>query len=479
MITNWDGVVETEDVVKKMAFIIYTHPNISSIRFTGCSSTIEICLMATGRDQLAALELIDCSIDIFKASVLVHILDNNRLQKILIQDCHFDRGAADLLNESLSRNTSLEYFGLIGSPIRTQKEWLGRGLNWHRMGHSLTKGILGILGNNNNKIQHVLIDVRNTSFVEICKASSRNTILETFETSVGAVRLDCVTAIARMVESSATLKKLAFQNCAFDQNAMSLLLHRLSEDSTRLQSLDFTSVAIGRSERHTPQLLLDWAHIKVKSLRYAYMGLDLGTFSSMIDGIAANTHIQTLNLWGSVITEAQFQKVCQTFLVSNQGPSELYIDHVGPRGPTLLRALQHNRSIEILRIVDLELPHLVALARALNNLDSLCELHIGVSGRIQEYSKEFFAVLLQSMEGNVTLKRLVLNGMASVAEETRPFIAKIQYFLAFNQVGRHSLLTANIPSVLWAHVLASKPVLAQKDLTQFFLTERPDIIIDG
>jgi hypothetical protein len=225
-----------------------------------------------------------------------------------------------------------------------------------------------------------------------------------------------------------------------------------------------------------PGLELSWAKIKVTHFLVESFTLDLDDFSAMMVGIANNPHINELSLYSQLHTEEKLQKLCEEILQSNRGPPALNINKIGSLGAILSDAMQQNTSVKELTIADLDPDGLVTFAHGLANMTGLCCLDFGYEGQTDhEYSKEFFEALQQSLERNTTLELLTICGMDSYAEEAKPFLPRINFLLAWNRVGRESLLRVNVPSGLWAHILASSPVLDETSLIHFFLTSVPDI----
>jgi hypothetical protein len=195
----------------------------------------------------------------------------------------------------------------------------------------------------------------------------------------------------------------------------------------------------------------------------------------MMVGIANNPHIIELSLYSQLHTEEKLQKLCEEILQSNRGPPTLSINEIGSLGAILSDAMQQNTSVNELAIGDLDPDGLVTFAQRLANMTGLRRLDFGHEETNHEYSKEFFHALQRSMEQNTTLQFLTICGMDAYTDEAKPFLPRINFLLAWNRVGRDYLMRANIPSGLWAHILASSPVLDETSLIHYFLTSVPDI----
>jgi hypothetical protein len=137
--------------------------------------------------------------------------------------------------------------------------------------------------------------------------------------------------------------------------------------------------------------------------------------------------------------------------------------------------MQQNTSVKRLTIDDVDPVGLVTFAQGLANMTGLRHLNFGYEVTTHKYSKGFFAALQQSLEQNTTLQYLTICGMDNYTDEAKPFLPRIKFLLAWNRVGRESLLRADVPSGLWAHILASSPVLDETSLIHFFLTNVPDL----
>ncbi len=452
-----DELEQYEDSVANLALIIGSHPNISSIVFTRCSKAIEHCGMAASCNQLVSLNLSECYIGLLKASILKDLLTNGRITKLWLQYCEITESAAEVLKAALCDITSIKKFV------------------WFKgHGASITDGVLG-MQNSNTSLRHLEIGISDESIVPLCEAASWNAKLGDFKICNRTMGLDCVAATAMLMRANTALKKLTFDHCMFSQRNMDILLNRLSKGMI-FESLKFAHVTINGASISQPEL--SWAAVKVKSLECDHMTHDLAYFSSMMDAIAANPHINSFaSLSGTLATDERLEKLCQAFLEPSRGPSELIIDGVGRNGAMISTALQHNTSVTYLVIADLELPSLVAIAEGLAHLHTLCTLQIGLrTTTSQEYSLAFFAALLRSVEQNTTLNHLVLCGMDASATQAKPYLTKIEYLLALNGVGNNSLLTLDVPLGIWPHVLASNPVWANQSLAYFFLTNKPDMI---
>jgi hypothetical protein len=415
--------------------------------------------MAAASNQLLSLEFTYGSIDCLTASILKMILKNSYIEKLGITCCDLTKGAADILNVGLQQNTSL------------------RELRFVRNSDRLTiDGVLENLNSNTN-IRQLTVGPCHESIVPLCDAVHRSAKLQILELCSRTMGQDCVAAIAMMMRNNNNmLKTLTFHLCCFRQSEMALLLTRMSEITNVLDALNFEHVTIERGSaiRH-PEL--NWANLKVENLACESMKMDFDNFSTMMDGIAVNEHIQKLNIFGTLGTDETFQKLCQALLEPDRGPLELCIDQVGSRGAMILNALRHNTTVTRLSLADLDLPGLVLFAEGLAQLNHICSLQIGLPEGTQKYSMAFFAALQQSLEQNTTLLCLELCGIEDYADKAKPFLNKIEYFLAWNCVGRNSFLTADVPLGIWAHVLASEQVSAKKDLAHFFLTNKADVII--
>jgi hypothetical protein len=310
------------------------------------------------------------------------------LKKLWIRDCGLDRYcgldqcAVDIICVGLTQNATLEDFRLNDTKKPNA-----------RVGRSLA-------GMSSLRHVHLSILDGNEWIIPFFEGARNASHLQSITMGECYITRPCAEAIVRMLTGNTTLRSIAFKDCIFDEDAMTLILSGLSETEL-LESLTVDQVSV---------LLDDFEQLEDETL---------------------------------------------TRMV--------------------LSTVQQNPSLTTLRVSALQLPiSLVAIAEGLADLDRLCVLQIGQPYiRCEYYSRDFFAALLRSLEQNTTLKYLELWGMLDGdMDDAKPFLPMIDFFLSLNLVGHFSLLRADVPLGLWAHVLARKPILAQ-----FFLTNKPNIIV--
>jgi hypothetical protein len=375
------------------------------------------------------------------------------------------------------RSAEMIMAGLRSNKSLTSFEYCNQ-LEDEELGASLMSGVSTLLRNTDSTITHLSMGLQNKNLYRLCDDVGWNTTLTSIHIRNHYLTDESVTAITGLLRRKNALKTINLEGVDFqDYKTMAYLLDALcrGELLTRFVLYD-SAILSAPTDDAPPWLELIWAKMKVTNLHVANFALDLDDFSAMMVGIANNPHINELNLF-YLRTEEKLQKLCEEILQSNRGPPTLRLNRIGSLGAILSDAMQQNTSVKNLAIGDLDPDGLVIFAQGLANMTGLRCLDFGYYGHTNhEYSKEFFEALQQSLEQNTTLKQLTICGMTdSYLVEAKPFLPRIKYLLAWNRVGRDSLLRAIAPSGLWAHILASSPVLHETSLIHFFLTSEPDI----
>jgi hypothetical protein len=170
----------------------------------------------------------------------------------------------------------------------------------------------------------------------------------------------------------------------------------------------------------------------------------------------------------------KIEKVCNVFLLQNLGPSELVMNRMGPHAAILTEALQQNTSLKALTIADLGVEGGVTFAQGLASMHGLRSVQFGYEGSTENYTKEFFQALQQSLEVNTNLWTIALDGIYADDPVAKPYLPRIRYLLATNRVGRQTLMSATIPTGIWAQILARSA--KDVDGIYFVLTGKPDIV---
>jgi hypothetical protein len=115
---------------------------------------------------------------------------------------------------------------------------------------------------------------------------------------------------------------------------------------------------------------------------------------------------------------------------------------------------------------------MIALAEGVMNMPGLRKLAFTSDC---DYSEDFFAALLASMERNTSLWTLSFENVNVDMTNANKYLPRIRYLLALNRVGRHAVMIVPIPVGLWPHVLEKST--NELDGIYFVLTEKPDIVI--
>jgi hypothetical protein len=455
------------------AAVIRSQPNITTICFDSCSFAEGIwgCCTAAKRDSClgSSFKFFCCTIDSLTASFLKLILKEACIKELAIYDCAIDERSAGMIMAGLRSNTSLTSF-----EYRPHEEVTS--------GASLTNGVSALLRHGNSRITHLTMFMPHENLYQLCDAVGWNKTLASIEIHITDLTDDSVTAITgmlRRIDGNKSLKKVVLDVDHIEYQSMAYLLNILSRREL-LSSLELQSVEIQSTVSEIFLSELSWAKIQVTRLVLAGVTLvtsdgdELDIYSAMMVGIANNPHIQDLHL-KYLNTEGKLQRLCESILQSNRGPPALGIDYIHSHGAMISGAMQQNTSVKKLTIDDLNPVGLVTFAQGLANMTGLRSLNFGNARTIHEYSKAFFEALQQSLEQNTTLQYLSICGMGAYTDEAKPFLPRIKFLLAWNRVGRDSLLRADVPSGLWAHILASSPVLDEKSLLHFFLSSEPDI----
>jgi hypothetical protein len=462
--TNFQGFYPNDapayDIIS-LAFLIQSHRHISTFNFKFLEETHlgYVCVATNGqRDKPLTLKFFDCTIDRFGSSALSGMLRAGLIESLSFIRCPFYE--TGVIEFGLEHNTGLQKFEYVP---------------YLRRGGSLTTldtGVLGML-NCSTSITHLQISMKNQDIYQLCDVIRRNSTIQNLEISDATFffDLDSATAIAGMMErvDNKALKELNLKSCIVDKSGLALLLQTFSGREL-LQSLTFEKM---KFRLYVDSQGLSWANLKVKSLSLSGILFELDDLNIVINAIANNPYIQNLNLSGVLHDEEEFQLLCDAFFEPNRGPSRLFIDHLGSHGALISDALQQNTSLKVLTVGGLELDGLEAFAEELANMGGLRELYFGTEDEPQIYSKTFFENLTRSLEENPTLHTLGIRSINSDVELAKPFLPWIKYLLAFNRVGRNSLLETDVPLGIWAPAFAR--ILDQADLVYYFVKNKPEV----
>jgi hypothetical protein len=468
VVTNANrGLPFAEENFAQVASVIQSQQNITTIRFDNCSFAEGIwgcCTAAKRDDSLVSLNFKCCTIDSLTASFLKVTLQQGSTDNLSFVDCAIDKVAAEMIMTGLRSNTSLKHFDYDPHERKV-------------LGASLTSGVSALLRNSDSRITHLSMGMHHETLYQLCDAVGWNTTLASIEIRNVDLTDESVTAITGMLrrtDGDKALKKVTLVHCRIRYQCMAYLLNVLSRRQL-LSDLVLRYVQIDTTVSEIYLSELSWAKMQVKMLVLDEVTCDLDILSAMMVDVSNNPHIKGLLLFSQLDTEEKLQRLCETILQTNRGPPALGISKIGSHGAMISGAMQQNTSVKKLMIANLDPVGLVTFAEGLANMRGLRRLNFGYATTTHKYSKAFFKALQESLERNTTLQFLSIGGMDGYTEEAKPFLPRIKFLLAWNRVGRESLLRANVPSCLWAHILASSPVLDETSLIHFFLTSVPDI----
>jgi len=119
-----DNLIHNRENLDTLSQIINTHPSLDSISLVGCNGEeitgnhILWSLINAGGSKLVEINLTDNNIHTGR-SMFLHdfLITNPPLQKLILQDNHFDDADATFIASALQHNTNLRYIDLRENPI--------------------------------------------------------------------------------------------------------------------------------------------------------------------------------------------------------------------------------------------------------------------------------------------------------------------------------------------------------------------------
>jgi hypothetical protein len=282
------------------------------------------------------------------------------------------------------------------------------------------------------------------------------------------VDMESMEAIMMMCLAISSLQSLTFHECNCPESAVDFLARTLSSNKV-LKALSYN----GPLRLPSGKIEVDFGSLQVENLMFQYVRFDACAFNKTIDSIANNYHIKSLNLGPGVLhgIDDALEKVCDTLLRQNRGPSELILE-VGEIDVSIMaEAMEGNTNLRTLKIDALRQSSMVSFVEGISNMTGLRKLAF-MSGC--SYSEDFFVALLESMEQNTSLGTLSFDALNVEETNADKYLPRIRCLLAINRIGRHRLMTVPIPLGLWAYLLERSS--NERDGLYFALAERPEIV---
>jgi hypothetical protein len=385
-----------------------------------------------------------CVAEPIRLMLEANLLESLQIRSITSDDADVFR---ETISSGLSKNQSLKDLGLCWTSLDANmclQDVL-------RTKHSLVELHLSLTTN-----QHW----------ELFRAIERSKTLERLSVMGSRINLSSMEAIMMTCLLTDSLRALSFHHSKCDDDALEFLVRTLSSkkiiDTFQYnQPLELLRINVGT--------------MQVEQLDLGEARFEMSAFSQTMDSIANNPHIKCLNLgqaghaWG----EGSLEKVCETLLWSNHGPTELSIeiDENSDDVDLFIEAMDGNTRLKTLEVNVLDESVLVAFAEGVAYMTCLRKLVFKSVG----YSEDFLKALLESMKTNSTLWTLSLGGVDVIETKAKKYLPKIRQYLAINRVGGNRLLAVPIiPAGLWARVMERSS--NEPDGIYYLLTERPDIV---
>jgi hypothetical protein len=457
--------LDTDEMMLQLSLAIKSHHELESISFYRCDfqDLGHLCVATTDsqRNQLLTLTLSHCTIGLSAAKTLQFMLKSDSiLGSLSFRACNFDcQKVVRAIDAGLCQNRNLRTFEI------TSHDFDFVSVNNR---NRLTGA--GAMLNINQNIKKLKLSGP-FAFWQTSGAANGNQSLEDLSVWSTHIGLEGIETILMKCFLMKSLQTLGFHRCIFTRDAMDLLIFAVSNNKI-LETLIIDQVEFEQVEIYQQS----FGNLQVSTLCLTGSGSRLDS-SSTLDDIANNPSIQRLDLTdGGLQTEEEFQKLTHSLLVPNRGPSELIIGEVESSVDVLVEGLQRNSSVKSLTVGSLSERSLVTFARGLATMNGLVKLSIAGLSDDDDYMEAFFQALEHSMEVNTTLQTLTLAGFGCANDTVKRYMPKIQYFLAINRIGRHSLMTApSVPAGVWAHVLAKTS--HEPAGINFVLTSKPDIVV--
>jgi hypothetical protein len=259
--------------------------------------------------------------------------------------------------------------------------------------------------------------------------------------------------------------ELVFKRCIFRQKAMEFLMEELSNNSNKLvDTLKLKNIRIKRGS--SPIMATSFSNLQVRKLFLSGERLKPFSWSQIITEIGNNTYMQSVDISRIEDHGRSFSTVCDVLLRQNRGPPELIVkDHDSAR---FLEALQQNTSVTALGLYRTYDSKISELASALRGRRFLS---INTTSKL---NRACFRALERCAQQNASLCQMHLEGkFTSIL--AKHYLPRINYFLALNLIGRHTLMAApNVPLGLWARVLAR--ISKEAGVIDFILLEKPELV---
>jgi hypothetical protein len=440
--------VESNQIFFQLAMAIKSHPRVTRLLFCTCeiSDLGALCVALTQKNQPVKLQFSNCRLQHCAAETLRLMLEANLVDFLHIERCKGDDTAAVQLSISLGlgKNKSLKV------------------LHLHRNALDLNVGLHEMLVSNRNLVELDLSLAGNRQW-DLFRSLEKLKTLTSLCLCCSKIDLQSMEAIMTMCLVVHPLQTLSFSACNCDQNALEFLVRTLSSNKI-IKTLKYDD---------PPRQLVsvDFGTLQVENLMFEWAKFENSTLAQMIDSIANNQHIKCLSMNPGRIGEEGFEKVCDTLLRQNKGPSELIIEIDENDASLITGAMEGNTNLKALKVDAVGESNMITLAEGVMNMPGLRKLAFTSDC---DYSEDFFAALLASMERNTSLWTLSFENVNVDTTNANKYLPRIRYLLALNRVGRHAVMIVPIPVGLWPHVLEKST--NELDGIYFVLTEKPDIV---
>jgi hypothetical protein len=464
-----DRDIDTTDVMLQLFVALQSHNGIESFGFHQCEIkdlghlaywwTAKMREWNGVNDQTPLLTLTfeNCDIENAAATAISFILRAGCIGDISFTDCHFVYDCAEIIEEGLKGNQSL-------TKVHFQ-------LNETDGSASLMNGVLAMLGTN-QKILKLGLDMRNgPKCWDIYRSTEASTTLQSLQLYNTQLDVPAVLAVMKMCQDIKSLKEVSFKHCDFTSSGIQFLIEQLSK-RVALDDLDIELCKL--TKPFTVPLVLRWRRVQVTNFHLAGTQFGQEPMSSSFGEIAANNNVQCLDLSRVMDRDEDFQRMCDTMISGNSGPSSLVVQQVQHCSAMLVEALRQSTKLTSLTFAKMDEAGMILFAQGLAQMSSLRQLFIGFQDMDNHYSEEFFKSLRDSLEVNTTLWSLSLRGIDSDNAMAKAYLPRVRYLLAINRVGRSSLFTANVPVGIWSHILARCP--SDPDGILFVLTGKPELL---
>lgn len=446
------------EIILQLAFALKSYRGVITTIAFNCCRVEELghvsVVTAKPHDQLLTLNFNDCHIEFLATKTICYMLESDLIEELSFGECSFDERSGTVLKAALCNNRSLREF-VCQNHDRTRR-------------HYLFEDVQCLINLNPNIVRLGLCMTDIDSYWSLYRAIGDNKTLRSLTIAGSEIELHSAEAIMMMCFTMKSLKALTFDLCNFTEAALEFLSKTLSNNPV----IDFLNIL---NEDPFESWSVRCGNLQVQKLCIQPLNFTPDAFSRMIDDIANNSYIKTLNLTNGAICRVEAcQKFCDVVIQQNLGPRDLEIEiAVSDFADMLTEAMQHNSSIRSLTVRHLGDVGFVSYCRGLANMGSLRKLQLDLNDVI--LTEDFFQALQQSLEHNSTLQRLSICGADVPEELAKRYLPSIRYSLAINRVGRNSLLAARIPVGIWPHILTRSS--KEADGIYFVLTRKPEIVI--